>query len=454
MAKQLNVSLGFTADTSQAKAQLQDLQRQLDSLIKGSAASSKGLKISDDLIKAQSAAAGLKVALDGAINKSTGKLDLTKFSESLKRSNLSIQELQTQMTNLGPSGQKAFMSLTQSILSAEVPIKRTSALISEMWTTMKNTARWQISSSVLHGFMGTLQSAYGYAQDLDKSLNDIRIVTGLSAEEMDKFAQRANKAARSLSASTTAYTDAALIFYQQGLSDKEVEERTNVTLKMAHAAGEDATEVSSYMTAIWNNFDDGTKSLEYYGDAMQALGAKTAASSAEIAAGLEKFASIGETVGLSYEYATAAVATVVDKTRQSADSVGTAFKTIFARLQGLQLGETLEDGVDLNKYSKALKSVGIEVLDLNGELKEADDIIDELGATWGTLTKAQQTALAQTVAGTRQYTHLMSLLNYFNDFQGNVDIASNSEGTLQEAADVYAESWEAAQERVKAAAQG
>ena len=32
MAKQLNVSLAFTADTRQAKAQLQDLQNQLSKL--------------------------------------------------------------------------------------------------------------------------------------------------------------------------------------------------------------------------------------------------------------------------------------------------------------------------------------------------------------------------------------------------------------------------------------
>jgi len=86
------------------------------------------------------------------------------------------------------------------------------------------------------------------------------------------------------------------------------------------------------MTAIWNNFDNGTKSLEYYADALTKLGAATAASTDEISDGLEKFAAVAETVGLSYEYAAAAVATVIDKTRQSADVVGTAFKTIFARM--------------------------------------------------------------------------------------------------------------------------
>ncbi|MGN1029411.1 MAG: phage tail tape measure protein [Bacilli bacterium] len=130
-------------------------------------------------------------------------------------------------------------------------------------------------------------------------------------------------------------------------------------MKMANVTGENAENVSSYMTAIWNNFDDGSKSLEYYADVITKLGAETAASSEEIANGLEKFAAIGDTIGLSYEYATAALTTIIDKTRQSEDVVGTALKTIFARIQGLKVGETTEEGLDLNKYSKALNTYGI-----------------------------------------------------------------------------------------------
>jgi hypothetical protein len=40
------------------------------------------------------------------------------------------------------------------------------------------------------------------------------IVTGKSADEMDRFAVKANKAAKELGASTKAYSDAALIYYQ------------------------------------------------------------------------------------------------------------------------------------------------------------------------------------------------------------------------------------------------
>jgi hypothetical protein len=57
-------------------------------------------------------------------------------------------------------------------------LKKSSKLLDEFATTMKNTIRWQFSSSMLHNFMGSISSAVGYAKDLNKSLNDIRIVTG------------------------------------------------------------------------------------------------------------------------------------------------------------------------------------------------------------------------------------------------------------------------------------
>jgi hypothetical protein len=69
------------------------------------------------------------------------------------------------------------------------------------------------------------------------------------------------------------------------------------------------------MTAIWNNFSTGIDNLERYGDVMANLGANTASSSSEIAKGLEKFASVANTIGLSYDYAATAMATITAQTR-------------------------------------------------------------------------------------------------------------------------------------------
>ena len=454
MAKQLNsyqVNLQFTADAKQAQQQLQSLQSQLDAITKGSLNASIGTGISEEITKSTIAVQNLKNSLQEATNVNTGKLDLSKFNASLKASGMSLEKYRDILKTLGPEGNKAFSTLASSIAQAEMPLKRSNALISELWTTLKNTARWQISSSILHGFIGSVQSAYYYAQDLNESLNNIRIVTGQNTEQMAKFAKQANATAKALSTTTTKYTDAALIYYQQGLSDEEVKERTDITVKMANVARESAETVSDQMTAVWNNFYNGSQSLEHYADAMVRLGADTASSTDEIAGGLEKFAAVANTIGLSFDNAAAALATITATTRQSEDVVGTALKTIFARIQGLKLGETLEDGTTLNQYSQALEKVGINIKDSNGKLKDMDNIIEEMGNKWGAIDKDQQVALAQQVAGVRQYTQLIALMDNFNYYKENLERAQSADGSLQKQADIYAESWEAAGKRVKAA---
>ena len=444
-----SASLVMTADVNQAKQQLQSLQQSLDHLMRNAHTTNNDLGLTKSINSAITQVGNLKIALDQAVNVNTGKLNLTKFASSLKETGTDIQQIATSLSSLGVRGQQAFTQLTNSILNAEIPLKRTNALLNNFKQTFSNTIKWGISSAVFNKMVGGLQSAYGYAQDLDKSLNNIRIVTGYSSNEMAKFAKQANEAAKALKTTTTSYTDASLIYYQQGLDSKAVKERTDATIKMANVTGESAKAVSDYMTAIWNNFDNGSKSLEYYADVMTALGAATASSTDEIAAGLEKFAAVSETVGLSYEYATAALATVTAETRQSADVVGNAFKTLFSRIQGLNLGETQDDGTTLNKYSQALEKVGINIKDTNGQIKQMDVILEELGAKWQSLGNDTQIALAQSVAGVRQYTQLIALMDNWDTFKINLEVAGDAEGTLTKQQAIYEESWEAATKKVR-----
>ena len=443
------IKVQVVADTSSAKQQLQDLQTQLSQL------SSQPININDaSLVAANKAAIELQQNLQKAMNPNTGKLDLSVFSSQLAKSGKSLAQYQTALSNLGPAGEQAFMSLARSIATAEVPTARLSAKLVKFGQTIKNTINWQISSSIVHGIVGQFQTAINFAERLNQSLNNIQIVTGQNNDQMAVFAKQANDAAKRLSTTTTQYTNASLIYYQQGLGDKEVAARTETTLKLANVSRQSVEEVSNQMTAIWNNYAEGSSNLEHYADVITALGAATASSSSEIATGLEKFAAIGKTVGLSYDYATTALATITSETRQSADTVGTGLRTLFSRLQGLKLGETLEDGVNLNKYSAALQTVGVNIQDQYGKVKDMDQILDELGTKWGTISKEQQIALAQTVGGVRQYTNLIALMDNWDVFQKNLKVAQGADGTLNRQAEVYSSSWEAARKRVQSSAEG
>lgn len=454
MAQKLNVTLSLTADATQAKAQIRALQQELQNLAKtagGNTTNRLGItkEINDAVLKVNELRAVLRKATDDA----TGKLDLSKFNQALVQSGTSIKQYRDSLYALGPQGRKAFTQLATSVANADAKIISANSSLKKMAITFANTIRWQVAAGAIHTIVGSVQSAVGYVEDLDKSLNRIRIVSGQSADQMAQFAVQANKAAQALSTTTTAYTDASLIFFQQGLTGDAVTDRTNAVIKMAQVTGDSVEEVSSYMTAVWNNFDNGSKSLEYYTDVIAKLGATTASSSSEISQGLEKFAAVAQASGLSYEYATSALATVVAATRQSADTVGTSFKTLFARIQDLELGKTLDDGTTLGKYAQALESVGVNIKDVNGDLKSMDTILDELGARWSVLTDDVKIAVAQAVGGTRQYNQLIALMDNWQSMQQNIVTARGAEGTISQQAAIYAESWEAAHKRVKAASQ-
>lgn len=438
--RQFTYKLKFEADRNsyeQIKKELTDLEKMATTALnqKGHILSAEGKK---DLQDAKKTIHEVGASLTQAFSQELGTTNIAKFNAKLKE--MDLKKVYKDFSTMGAAGENAFRQIALKATSVNTELRKTTGFIEKLGDSLANTVRWTVTSSIVNSITGSVEKAYGYIKKLDTSLNNIRIVSGQSANQMAEFAVQANKAAQALGTTTTTYTDSALIYYQQGLSSSEVSKRTETTLKMANVLGESAQDVSSYMTAIWNNFEDGSKKLEYFGDVITALGASTASSAAEISKGLQQFAAVSQTVGLSYEYATSSLAAVVAATRQSADSVGTAFKTIFSRIQGLKLGETLDDGTTLNKYSNALLAAGVNIKDNNDELKTMDTILEEMAAKWKTLNKDEQMALAQTVAGTRQYTYLISLMENWGNVSENINTAKNATGELNKQQEVYNES--------------
>ena len=441
--RKIQVNLTFNADTSAAKRQIENLQQSLNKVASTPLDKSVGL---DNLTNQ---AIALKVALNNATNVNTGKLNFKHFEQELASSRVNLKQFAADLAKLGPEGQQVMLDLASTVRSAEAPFITLNGALKKLGTTFANTIRWQITSEIITGMYSAFQGVIDYSEKLNKSLNEIRIVTGKNVDTMARFADEAQRSAKALNSSTLNYTKAALIYYQQGLGDSEVKERTDATVKLANVVGESANTVSEWMTSIWNNFDDGSKKLEYYADVLAKLGASTASSADEIAGGLEKFSAVANTVGLSYEYAAAAVTTMTAATRQSEDVVGTSLKTMFARIEDLSLGKTLDDGTSLGTYSGELAKAGVQVTDIEGNLRDMDDILDDIMARWNSLTRAQQVALAQSVAGVRQYAQFMSLIDNSSAFKQNVEWAKDSTGELEQQQLIWEESVKGAQGRLK-----
>ena len=88
-------------------------------------------------------------------------------------------------------------------------------------------------------------------------------------------------------------------------------------------------------------------------------------------------------------------------------------------MEQLKQGETLDDGTTLGQYSAALEKVGVSIKNNVGELRDQDEIIEDTMKVWQTLSRDQQVALAQSVAGIRQYNQFIALMDNSDVYHKN-----------------------------------
>lgn len=112
------------------------------------------------------------------------------------------------------------------------------------------------------------------------------------------------------------------------------------------------------------------------------------------------------------------------------ENIGNGLKTLYARFADIQMGETLEDGVDLGQVTTMLDKVGVEVLNAEGKMNNVGDIMEELMDVWKTLDSTQKNAIATTLAGKYQLSRFEALMNRSDLYEDYKEASENAEGTL------------------------
>lgn len=453
----IDFTVGFNTDQSglsSIKKALEEIQKMtsgdLMSLNKGMDLSEANSRLS----QIKESASQVQKALEKAFNADLGTLNVSKFNNELK--NLDINKIYNDFNSAGSAGQTAFKNMTTQILTTNMQLKQTHSFLENMATTLSNTIKWNIASGAMNALTNNVQQAVNYVEKLDTSLNNIRIVTGKSAEEMRDFAESASQTAQELSASTRDITEGALIYYQQGDTDEDALAKAEITQKTANVSQISSEQAAEYLTAVWNGYKvaneaaaEGMDVYEKYVDKLAAVAATTASDLAESSMAISKVASAASSMGVDFDQLNAQIATIISVTRQAPESVGTALKTIYARMGDLAVDGVDEFGVSLGEVSGKMKTMGIDILDENGHLKEMGNVIEEVAGKWSTWTDKQRQAAAVAIAGKRQYNNLIALFDNWDMYTDALDTSKNALGTLEEQQDIYSERTEAHIQRMR-----
>lgn len=165
-------------------------------------------------------------------------------------------------------------------------------------------------------------------------------------------------------------------------------------------------------------------------DVYSEVAAISASDTQELATAMSKTASSAASVGMSFENTTAMIATMVEATRESATNIGSAMKSIISRMSEMKAGLSQDENgefLDASKVETALKSVKVALRDTQGQFRDLDTVLIELGSKWSTLDSATKRYLGTIIAGNRQQSRFLALMENYERFTEIQESAMNAE---------------------------
>ena len=356
--------------------------------------------------------------------------------------NDSVKQVVTALENMAKAAKTnegAFNELSSSVDETKNEYEEFEKALKGSEELKNKVKQFFTAANAVQLFRRAVTNAFNTIKELDAIMTQTAVVTDFDVGDMwsqlPEYTDRANK----LGVAISDTYKAATLYYQQGLKTNEVVGVSNQTLKMARIAGLDAAEATNKMTAALRGFNmevteaNATRVSDVYSK----LAAITASDVQEISSAMTKTASLASNAGMQFETTAAFLSQIIETTRESAETAGTALKTVIARFQELkkspdEIGEVDGEVVDANKIESALKSVGVALRDASGQFRDLDSVFLELASKWDTLDKNTQRYIATIAAGSRQQSRFIAMMSDYKRTQELVTAANNSAGAANQ----------------------
>lgn len=368
------------------------------------------------------------------------KVKLQQLSDSgSKEANAALQELENSMASLSPK----VKGLEEDSNDLNKALREENEAANEVEGFKNRIKQFLGLAGAARLLRKSINTAINTVKELDKTMTETAVVTDFSVGDMWSQLPEYTKRANELGVATNEAYAAATLYYQQGLKTNEVTAVSTETLKMARIAGIEAAQATDYMTAALRGFnmEVNEMSAQRVNDVYSKLAAITASDTQEISVAMTKVASLAHNANMEFETTAAFLSQIIETTRESAETAGTALKTVVARFSEVKklysegdLMGTDEEGqeIDVNKVSTALRTAGINLNEYLAGTKGLDDIFMELASKWDSLDGVQQRYIATMAAGSRQQSRFIAMMSNYSRTIELVDAANNSAGASNE----------------------
>lgn len=304
-----------------------------------------------------------------------------------------------------------FKTLTADIDRFDKSVSRMSAVI----------VTFGQAAALIFGVQNAFAALLKTSIQVEKQLNDINAIFNASEKTMKSFSNGIFEIAKQTGQSFTVAATAAQEFSRQGLSVSETLKRTRDALTLTRIAGLDAAKATQALTAIFNTFKKEALDTTKITNVLATLDTKFAVSAGDLTEALSRAGAVAGDANTSFVELASAVTSLQQTTARGGSVIGNSLKSIFTRLQR-------------NDTVQALREIGVEVRDLEGNMRPAMKVLQDLSKEFYKLSGAQKATIKEQVAGVYQINQLSALLADLSSGYSTYNEALISTAQTQDAA--------------------
>ena len=294
------------------------------------------------------------------------------------------------------------------------------------------------------GLNQTIHKTVTVMKELDAELTNIRMVTGLSETGARDMLNTYSDMAQQLGSTTQQVAQGSIEWLRQGKTVEETSQLLTASTMLSKLGMMESSEATEKLTAALNGYKLSADDAIGVVDKLVNIDLIAATSSEELATSLQYVSSMAGAAGVSFDKMISLIAVGSETTRLSAESMGNAWKSVLSRMQQVKAGVDVDDmGEPLNNVEKVLNRFNIELRDTQGNFRDMESVLDEVGKSWDIFNDVEQAQIATAIAGTYQRNTFISVMENYDKVLKYTTESQNAAGTSAEKYTAYINSMEA-----------
>ena len=402
------------------------------------------------------------------------KLDLVDTDEYNEAVN-ALLKLESAMNQVKTSGQAMDISqplnrATDSTNNLKLSMSGVSNVGEQMKASFSSIAQslglFINTGQLVRGVWEAFKEGLAYVNQLDRDFFDIRATMDITAEGFANVTTQVQAMGKELGLGADAVMEVVKTYANASTTMDEVLAKSKPSLMLSNITGISTGEVTKAVNGVTNAFKlledsqgDAEEATMRLGDVLvsvsQNMNYDFADGVTQLISGIKESGNVAKEAGMDIETYAAMLGAMIEATGRSGSELSNGMKMIIARTYSMK-GLSDELGIttaELNKGADALAKYNIEVINTDGSLKPFGDVLGELSTKWSTMSEAEQSWLAESLAGNRQRAVFISLMNTMAKSTELSTIALESNGTMLDVQAKYMDSLEGRMGKLKATSQ-